>query len=106
MCRSARHQQRQRHLQNHQHLTPECVRRKKARLGHSLLIRCIADVSKKIESRNINHLRSLLKAGAIVLILPEKTAVCCEAYGQAMTFLHATRMRHRARPPPAAEPTP
>ncbi len=51
------------------------------------------------------RLRSLLKAGAIVLILPEKTAVCCEACGQAMTFLHAIRHHHRARPPPAAEPT-
>ncbi|MCX6858349.1 MAG: transposase [Verrucomicrobia bacterium] len=51
------------------------------------------------------RLRSLLKAGAIVLILPEKTAVCCSACGCAMTFLHALR-HHRARPPPAAEPTP
>ena len=45
-------------------------------------------------------LRSLLRAAAIVLILPEKTAVCCEACGQAMTFLRATRHPHRARPPP------
>jgi len=52
------------------------------------------------------RLRSLLKAGAIVLILPEKTAMCCEACGKAMTFLHAIRHHHRARPPPAAEPTP
>ena len=51
------------------------------------------------------RLRSLLRAGAIVLLLPEKTAVCCEACGQAMTFLYDTRLRHRARPPPAAEPT-
>ena len=52
------------------------------------------------------RLRSLLKAGAILLLLPEKTAVCCEACGKAMTFLHASRHPHRARPPPAAEPTP
>jgi hypothetical protein len=52
------------------------------------------------------RLRSLLKAGAIVLLLPEKTAVCCEACGKAMMFLHATRLHRRARPPPAAEPTP
>jgi hypothetical protein len=48
------------------------------------------------------RLRSLLKAGAIVLILPEKNPVCCEACGKAMTFLHATRHHHRARPPPIA----
>ena len=53
------------------------------------------------------RLRSLLKAGALVLLLPEKTAVCCEACGKAMTFLHASRHPHRARPPPLiAEPTP
>ncbi len=52
------------------------------------------------------RLRSLLKAGAIVLLLPEKTAVCCEACGKAMTFLHAIRHSHRARPPPSAEQTP
>ena len=46
----------------------------------------------------------LLRAGASVLILPEKTAVCCEACGQAMTFLRAIRHHHRARPPPGAEP--
>ena len=48
------------------------------------------------------RLRSLLRAGAITLILPEKTAVCCEACGQAMTFLRATRHPRRARAPPAA----
>ena len=42
------------------------------------------------------RLRSLLRAGASVLILPEKTAVCCEACGQAMTFLRAIRHHHRA----------
>ncbi len=52
------------------------------------------------------RLRSLLKAGAIVLLLPEKTAVCCEACGKAMTFFAAIRHPHRARPPPAAEPAP
>ncbi len=52
------------------------------------------------------RLRSLLNAGAITLILPEKTAVCCAACGQAMTFLHAIRSRHRARPPPVAGATP
>ena len=52
------------------------------------------------------RLRSLLKAGAILLLLPEKTAVCCEACGKAMTFLHASRHPHRARPPPTAAPTP
>lgn len=53
------------------------------------------------------RLRSLLKARAIVLLRPEKPAVCCEACGQAMTFLRAIRHPHRARPPPpAAEPTP
>lgn len=48
------------------------------------------------------RLRSLLKAGAIVLILPEQNPVCCEACGKAMTFLHAIRHHHRARPPPVA----
>jgi len=53
------------------------------------------------------RLRSLLRAGAIVLLLPEKPAVCCEACGKAMTFLRATRHPHRARPPPPiAEPAP
>lgn len=52
------------------------------------------------------RLRSLLKAGAIVLLLPEKTAVCCEACGKAMKFLHAIRHPRRARPPPGVEPTP
>ncbi len=51
------------------------------------------------------QLRSLLRAGAIALILPEKTAVCCEACGRAMTFFAAIRHAHRARPPPHAEPT-
>ena len=51
------------------------------------------------------RLRSLLKAGAIVLLLPEKTAVCCESCGKAMTFFAAIRHSHRARPPPIAEPT-
>jgi Putative transposase/Transposase zinc-binding domain len=48
------------------------------------------------------RLRSLLKAAAIVLIPPGKTTVCCEACGQAMTFLRAIRHHHRARPPPRA----
>lgn len=56
------------------------------------------------------RLRSLLKAGEVVLILPETPAVCCPGCGQAMTFMHAHRvLRHRARPPPPpaiAEPTP
>ena len=52
------------------------------------------------------RLRSLLKAGAIVLLLPEKTAVCCAACGHAMKFLCAIRHPHRARPPPRATPTP
>lgn len=52
------------------------------------------------------RLRSLLKAGSIVLLLPEKTPVCCEACGKAMTFLHASRHPRRARPPPTAKPTP
>lgn len=52
------------------------------------------------------RLRSLLKAGAIVLLLPEKTAVCCEACGKAMTFFGAIRHPHRARPPPIAGPAP
>lgn len=50
-------------------------------------------------------LRSLLRAGAIVLLLPEQTAVCCEACGKAMTFLRANRHHHRARPPPSAAAT-
>jgi hypothetical protein len=41
-----------------------------------------------------------------LFLLPEKTAVCCEACGKAMTFFAAIRHSHRARPPPAAEPTP
>jgi hypothetical protein len=52
------------------------------------------------------HLRSLLQAGAITLQLPEKPAVCCPACGQAMTFLHALRHRHAARPPPGATTPP
>jgi transposase len=52
------------------------------------------------------RLRSLLRVGAIVLLLPEKTAVCCEACGRAMTFFGAIRHLHRARPPPSAEPAP
>lgn len=53
------------------------------------------------------RLRRLLRAGDIVLILPETTAVCCAACGKAMTFLQAIRQRHRARPPPpTAQPAP
>lgn len=48
------------------------------------------------------RLRSLLKAAAITLILPEQTPVCCEACGKAMRFFGTIRHPHRARPPPGA----
>lgn len=48
------------------------------------------------------HLRHLLRAGASVLLQLDKPEVCCAACGQAMTFLHAMRHHHRARPPPNA----
>jgi hypothetical protein len=48
------------------------------------------------------RLRSLLRAGAIVLLQLDKPAVCCPGCGQAMTFLHAIRHQQHARPPPGA----
>lgn len=45
------------------------------------------------------RLRSLLRAAAIIILLPEKRPVCCTACGKAMTYLHATRHHHHARPP-------
>ena len=45
------------------------------------------------------RVRSLLRAGAAVLRLPDKVAVCCPACGSAMKFMLS--LRPRARPPPA-----
>ena len=44
------------------------------------------------------QVRALLRAGAVVLLLPDKRPVCCPACGGAMTFLRC--IRTRARPPP------
>ena len=46
-----------------------------------------------------DRLRTLLRAGAVVLILPDKRPVCCEACGSAMRFTHFVRPRTRAPPP-------
>jgi len=46
------------------------------------------------------RVRHLLRAGAVILLRPDKPEITGPCCGRAMTFLHA--LRTRARPPPAA----
>ena len=48
------------------------------------------------------RVRGLLRAGEVVLKLPDKQAVCCPGCGSGMKFMLA--LRTRARPPPAVTP--
>jgi len=50
------------------------------------------------------RVRHLLRAGEVVLLLPDKAEITCPCCGHAMKFLHA--LRPRARPPPGASSPP
>ncbi len=62
---------------------------------------CLSPAAKKEYER----VRSLLRAGAIVLKLPAKPVVACPCCGAAMHFVAMIRPS-RARPPPSAAPGP
>jgi len=48
------------------------------------------------------RLRTLLRAGAVRLVLPEKPVRCCPGCGGGLLFMCAIRPRHSRAPPPAA----